>query len=213
MRIGIIGAGMIGGTLGGLWARAGHDVLLSSRHPDDVGVALPTGTPEDAARFGDVILLAVPFAATAGLSAATKAGLAGKVVLDAGNPFPLRDGDAAIAVTRSARGSGRWTAEQLPGARVVKAFNTVYSETLASQAGRAGERIGIPIASDDGDAIDVAGALVRDAGFDPVTVGSLDEARRFDPGTPPWNTGATAAELWRLVGAPPPHEGAAHPTA
>jgi 8-hydroxy-5-deazaflavin:NADPH oxidoreductase len=210
MRIGIIGAGMIGGTLGGLWARAGHQVLLSSRHPDEIGVALPSATPEEAARFGDVVLLAVPFAATAELSAATKAALAGKVVLDAGNPFPLRDGDAAVAVSRSGRGSGRWTAERLPGARVVKAFNTVYSETLASQAGRAGERIGIPLAADEADAMELAEALVRDAGFDAVPVGPLDEARRFDPGTPPWNTGATAAELWRLIGAEPPEPPARH---
>jgi predicted dinucleotide-binding enzyme len=175
--------------------------MLSSRHPEEIAVALPAGTPTDATRFGDVVLLAIPFGATAGLAAEAKQALAGKVVLDAGNPFPLRDGDVAVAVAKAGRGSGRWTAEQLPGARVVKAWNTVYAETLASQAGRAGERIGIPLASDDRDALDVAAALVRDAGFDPVVAGDLDEARRFDPGTPSWNTGATAAELWRLLGA------------
>src|SRR5262245_39902322 len=124
MRIGVIGSGMIGATLGELWAKAGHDIVVSSRHPDDLkplaerlGARARAGTPEEAASFGEVILLAVPFFATPDLGAQLASALAGKVVLDAGNPYAGRDGAAAEAVARSDRGSGRFTAEHMPGAR------------------------------------------------------------------------------------------------
>jgi len=202
MRIGIIGAGMIGGTLGERWAKAGHEVMVSSRHPEGlaelvrrVGHGLRAGTPEEAAAFGEVVLLAVPFAATPALPDALKRSLSGKVVLDAGNPYSQRDGAAAAEVQREGRGSGVWTARHLPGARVVKAFNTVYFKTLLAQAGREGDRVGVPLASDDAQAMEVAARLVRDSGLEPVTVGALERTRDFDPGTPAFNSGMTGTVL------------------
>lgn len=209
MRIGVIGAGMIGATLGKLWSAAGHEVKLSSRHPDSLapviaamGPRASAGTPEEAAAFGEAALLAVPFGALGELGPRLAASLSGKVVLDAGNPFPHRDGVAAVEAIRGGRGSGRWTADRLPGARVVKAFNTVFFRTLAGEAHRAGDHMGVPIAGDDPAALDVASRLVRDAGFDPVVVGALDRARDFDPDSPVWNKGMSGRALRHHFGIP-----------
>lgn len=195
MRIGIIGAGMIGGTLAKLWT--GHQVCLASRNPDrlaplvaELGDRASAGRPVEAAEWGDVVLLAIPFSAAPKLSDATKAALAGKVVIDAGNPFGQRDGEAAAEVARAGTGSGRWTASHLPGARVVKAFNTVYYQRMLAREG-----VGVPVASDDPAAIEFVEGLVRDAGMEPVVVGGLDRVRDFDPGTDVWNSGMTADQL------------------
>jgi predicted dinucleotide-binding enzyme len=207
MRIGVIGAGMIGGTLGELWAKAGHEVMLSSRHPESLRERVShqrpaprVGTPEEAAAFGELVLLAIPFGATPNLPDAVKRSLSGKVVLDAGNPYPQRDGAAAAEAQREGRGSGYWTARHLPGARVVKAFNTVYFKTLAAQAHQGTDRVGIPLASDDAQALQTAAQAVREAGFEPVPLGALERARDFDVGTPVYNTGMTGSALRRHFG-------------
>jgi hypothetical protein len=174
--------------------------MVSSRHPEQlapqvqsVGHGLRAGTPEEAAAFGEVVLLAIPFAATPSLPAALKQSLSGKVVLDAGNPYPQRDGAAAAEVQREGRGSGVWTARHLPGARIVKAFNTVYFKTIIASAQGKGERVGVPLASDDAQALETATRLVRDGGLDPVPLGALE--RTLDPGTPAFNSGMTGAAL------------------
>jgi hypothetical protein len=207
MRIGIIGAGMMGSTLGRLWARAGHEVCFSSRHPERLGAIVDgagpgarAGTVEEAAAFGEAIFLGVPFGALPELATRVAPLAEGKVVLDAGNPFPSRDGALAREVLASRRGSGAYTAARLPGARVVKAFNTVYFKTLETEAHRAGARVGVPLASDDAAALGVASSLVRDAGFEPVAAGRLEAAARFDVGTPLWNASLTAAEVAKALG-------------
>jgi 8-hydroxy-5-deazaflavin:NADPH oxidoreductase len=207
MRIGIIGSGNIGGTVGRLWAKAGHEVLYASRHPEKLralaektGGNARAGTSEEAARFGDAILLAVPYGALPTLGPALAPLLAGKLVLDAGNPYPGRDGEMAQQALASGEGAGVTTARHLPGARIVRAFNSVFWKTLESEAHRQGDRVGIPLAGDDAAAIEQAAALVRDAGFDPVRVGPLREAARFDVGTPVYNTGMSGPELRRALG-------------
>lgn len=204
MKIGIIGAGNIGATLGRLWAEAGHEVLLSSRHPDALaplvdrlGTAARAGTPEEAARFGEVVLLAIPYRATLELPDEVRAALRGKTVIDAGNPFVGRDGEVAAAVAESGTGSGLFTAGLLPGARVVKAFNTVHCEAMA-EARNPDRRIAVPLAGDAA-AVEVVGSLVRDAGMEAVPVGPLEAAVRFDPGTEVWNSRMTAPELRRAL--------------
>ena len=211
MRIGIIGSGMIGSTLAALWVNAGHDVRLASRHPeglkpliDKLGVRATAGTPADAAQFGTIVLLAVPVKAIPSLAADLGNALAGKVVLDAGNAYEQRDGQAARDATTHPHGSASWAATQFPGSRWVKAFNTVHFKLLASDAHRQGDRVGIPLASDDPEALEEAAQLVRDAGFDPVIVGGLEIGKEFEPGTRPYNTGMSGPELQRLFGAAQP---------
>jgi predicted dinucleotide-binding enzyme len=205
MRIGIIGAGMIGSTLAKLWAEAGHEVRISSRHPEalrelarTVGARASTGTPEEAVAFGEVVLLTVPLKAVPDLARDLGSSLRGKKVLDTGNAYERRDGEAAREASRHPQGSAAWAAAMFPGSRWVKAFNTVYFKTLEAEAHRDGERVGIPLASDDSAAMDVAAGLVRDAGFDPVIVGALARGKEFEPGTGPYNTGMTGSELRSL---------------
>lgn len=207
MKIGIIGAGMIGATVAKLWADAGHEVLLASRHPDELkplvqklGPRASAGTPEDAARFGEVVMVTVPLVAVPALARDLAASLAGKIVLDTGNAYERRDGDAAREASRHPQGSAGWAAAMFPGARWVKAFNSVYFKTLETEAHRKGDGVGIPLASDDRAALDVAAQLVRDAGFDPVIAGPLARGKEFAPGTTPYNTGMSGPEVRRALG-------------
>jgi 8-hydroxy-5-deazaflavin:NADPH oxidoreductase len=202
MRIGIIGAGMIGSTLAKLWAEAGHDVKLASRHPDELkplvdqlGNRASAGTPRDAASFGDVVMLTVPLKAIPDLARDLAPLLAGKVVMDTGNANERRDGDIARQATQHSGGSAAWAASMFPKARWVKAFNSVYFKVLESGAHRDGDRVGIPLASDDREAMDIVAGLVRDAGFDPVDVGPLARGKEFEPDTRPYNTGMSGREL------------------
>jgi 8-hydroxy-5-deazaflavin:NADPH oxidoreductase len=207
MRIGIIGAGMIGSTVGKLWVDAGHEVRFASRHPADLkplvnklGPKASSATPADAAKFGEVVMLTVPLAAVPALAAELSDALAGKVVLDTGNAYEKRDGDAAHQATAHAGGSAAWAAAMFPRSRWVKAFNTVYFKTLEKEAHRKGDGVGIPLASDDAGAMKIAAQLVRDAGFDPVPLGALAEGAKVEPGTPPYNTGMSGTELRKSLG-------------
>lgn len=204
MKIGIIGTGDIGGALARHWARAGHTLMISSRHPEQLqslakklGPNVKVGTPREAAAFGDVIMLAVPYNATPQIGRDLAAELEGKVLLDAGNPYPSRDGD--MAVRDRQRGTGVAVKEYLPGVRVVRAFNAINAGPLAKDAFHEPARLGIPLASDDAEAMNIASQLVTDAGFDPVPVGNLSRAREFDFGTPVYVRGMTAAELRKAL--------------
>ncbi|HMI00313.1 MAG TPA: hypothetical protein VK577_27640, partial [Bradyrhizobium sp.] len=111
------------------------------------------------------------------------------IVLDTGNAYEKRDAAAAAEASRHPQGSAGWAVAMFPGARWVKAFNSVYFKTLETEAHRAGDKVGIPLASDDQVALDVAAQLVRDAGFDPVPIEPLSRGKEFEPGTRPYNTG------------------------
>lgn len=201
MKIGVIGAGMIGATLGPLWMRAGHAVRLATRHPERVQIegALSQSVAQ-VTQWAEVLLLAVPLGAVNDVASAAGAGFGGKVVLDACNPLPHRDPQAAQEIKTAGTGWGRWVAQKLPTARVVKAFNTVYFQQLRSAAGSGASAPGIPLAGDDAAALAVAEQLVEDAGFEPVTVGPLNAVTRFEVGTPLWNSGATAATIRAHLG-------------
>lgn len=200
IKIGIIGSGRQGGAIGLLWAKAGHEVLFSSRHPEtlkdlvaEAGAKARAGLPDEAARFGEVVLIAVPYGVLPQVGKDYAPLMQGKIVIDVGNPRVDRDGE--VGKDGLARGTGVTSKEHLPGVRLVRALNALSFVQVTKEAHRAGEKLGIPIASDDQAATAMAVRLVTDAGFDPVVVGGLARAREFDAGTPVYVKGLTAAEL------------------
>lgn len=205
MRIGIVGAGMIGGTAARLLVRAGHEVAVSnSRGPetlrelvDELGPAARAGTAEDVARFGDVVLLAVPWRNPEGLPPAEL--LRGKIVIDAMNPYTLDGGVTDLGDSTSSEE----TLKRLPGVRLVKAFNTIWYQHLATR-GRTDvppdERHAIFVAGDDEEAKAVVSRLIEEIGFAPVDTGGLrDGGRRQQPGTALYNQVLTGAEARAMV--------------
>jgi predicted dinucleotide-binding enzyme len=160
------------------------------------------GYPDAAAYFGEVILLAVPPSAIPQIGRDFGHLMQGKVVIDLSNPRVDRDGP--ISTEWLAMGTGLAMAQYLPGVRLVRALNVVTSGMLA-EAHRQGEKLGVPIAGDDEEAVAIAASLVRDAGFDPVIVGPLARAREFDRGTPVYTSGMTAREVREALGLPPAH--------
>lgn len=207
MKIAVIGSGRIGGVVGKQWAKAGHEILFSSRHPEsladlaaEAGPRTRTGSVEGALAFSGVILLSIPYHALREFGREYAGPLEGKIVMETGNPYPERDGAAAEEVLASKLGTGVWSQRWLPGTRLVRAFNSVWDQTLAKEAGRAQDKIGIPLASDDADAMSVVAGLVRDANYDPVLVGPLASAARFDVGTSVYNTNMSGDELRKALG-------------
>jgi 8-hydroxy-5-deazaflavin:NADPH oxidoreductase len=204
-KIGVIGSGHIGGTIGGLWVKAGHPVLFSSRHPEELkslvegmGPLAKAGTVEDALNFADVILIAVPYKAIPDLAKEYGPKFAGKIVLDPANAVARRDGEDLLAETKQ-KGIGVTTESYLKGSHVVRAFNSMGYTNFAKEANRSGELMAIPMAGDDAHAVEVASQLVRDAGFDPVVV-PLQRAQEFAQGGPIYGQQLTAKELRERFG-------------
>jgi predicted dinucleotide-binding enzyme len=204
LKIGIIGTGRIGGALARHWVNAGHEVFMSSRHPEELeplaaelGPRAHVGMPCEAAAFGTIVLVSIPYGAMPQIGTDCAEQLEGKIVLDTSNPVENRDGAMALEAQR--KGAGIATAEFLRGTRVVRAFNCIPAAALANDGNRQPERIAIPIGGDDAEAIRVAERLVSDAGFDAVVVGSLADTRRFDLGQPLASGQFTAAELRQRI--------------
>ena len=200
MKIGVIGAGHIGGAIGGLWIKAGHPVFFSSRHPEELqdlikclGPLAQAGTVDQAIAFGDLVFIAVPYGALPQIGRDYGKALAGKIVLDADNAVASRDGAIADEVERN--GIGVTSQKYLPGVRLVRAFNTLNYMIFEREANRPAPRLAVPIAGDDQEAVQAAAGLVRDAGFDPVEVGKLADASRFQRGAPGYGQNVSAAEL------------------
>ena len=210
IKIGVIGGGNIGGTIGGLWVKDGHEVMFASRHPDqlkplvdELGPKAKAGTPEEAIKFADAVFLAVPYKAYPELSKEVGPLLKDKVVLDAGNATERRDGELYGEVQKN--GIGTTSAKYFPGAKLVRAFNAANYKLFAKEGAnggkdRSGGRMAIPIAGDDPQALKVAEGLVRDAGFEPVVVGLLKDADKFAMGSPGFGHDVTAPELKEKLG-------------
>jgi len=207
MKIGIIGSGRIGSTFGGLWAKAGHEVMFSDRDPeqakraaDGLGPRARTGSVEQAVAFGDAILIAVPYGALPAIAQQVGGELKGKVVIDPNNPVPSRDGE--LGAKAKEKGAAVSTAALLPGARLVRAFNSWGYATMAREANRPAPRMAIPVAADDPAALKVGLQLVQDAGFDAVAAGSLAASKAFDLGSPVSGKVMTADELRKALSLP-----------
>jgi 8-hydroxy-5-deazaflavin:NADPH oxidoreductase len=202
MKIGIIGAGKIGGTLASHYARVGHEVAVSnSRGPDtlqaligEIGERARATTAPDAARFGDVVVVSVPFGRYRELPTD---GLDGKVVIDTNNYYPARDG-RFDDLDRDRTTSSELLQTHLSGARVVKAFNAIYWTRLrdSAQPSEDPRRIGIPISGDDQEAKRIVADLIDQIGFDAVDAGTLAEGgRKHQPGSPVYTAGLSTEEL------------------
>ncbi|MDP4013681.1 MAG: NADPH-dependent F420 reductase [Candidatus Nanopelagicales bacterium] len=206
MRIGIVGAGLIGGTLAGSLPGIGHTILLAnSRGPESLrqkvaslGPNVSASTVAEAAA-ADLVIVTIPLGAVTQLPAAV---FAGRTVVDTCNYYPDRDGrfpELDSASTTSSELVGR----HLPGARLVKAFNTIYFERLRD-GGRPDlpihDRLAIPVASDDEEAKATVSRLIEDLGFAPVDNGSLANGGRQEPGTAVYNVPVGPAEARQLLG-------------
>jgi predicted dinucleotide-binding enzyme len=207
MRIGIIGSGHIGSTTARLFAAAGHEVIIAnSRGPESLAELVAdlvpnarAATVRDAAQSAEVILVAVPLRAYADLPAEA---FAGKVVIDANNYYPQRDGEIAELESGETT-SSELLARHLAGARVVKSFNTMNFNPLGSE-GRPGapraERLAIYLAGDDVQAKEIVAGLIDEIGFAAVDTGSLhDGGARQQPGSLVYNNPMTAEEAEAAV--------------
>lgn len=189
MRIGTIGAGRMGSALGALFVKAGHEVMFSSRNPDELkemvaglGTNARAGTVAEAIAFGEVVFLLVPYGAMPDLAKTHGATLAKKpLVLDVSNPILPRDG--AVGEKARAEGPGTFLAGLMPGAKLVRAFNALNYAALDEFSKRS-DKVGVPIAGDDRQALEIASTLIRNVGFEPVIVGSLAFGRHLLPGQP-----------------------------
>lgn len=202
MKIGIIGAGKIGATAAKLFVQAGHDVAISnSRGPEtlrdlvsELGNKAKAVTVDEAAKFGDVILVSVPFGKYKSLPADA---FNGKIVIDSNNYYPSRDGNYP-ELDQGKTTSSELLAKHLPGAKIVKAFNTIWFEHLKSQGNTnlpVENRRAIFFAGDDAEANHVVSKLIEDIGFAAVDTGSLHEGGKAQqPGTPVYNKELTATQ-------------------
>ena len=189
MKIGTIGSGRVGSAIGGAWVKAGHEVMFSSLDLEAdkklaarLGAGARAGTPREAAAFGAVLLVTVPYTALPGLGRDLGDLIKGKIIIDTSNPIVARDGEMAVAARE--KGAGIASQEFLPGARIVRAFNAIGAARMAEAANKS-ELVGMPIAGDDPDAISVVSAIIRDVGYEPVLVGTLAAMGKYlIPGTP-----------------------------
>lgn len=205
MRIGIIGAGRVGSILAELWTQAGHEIAIAnSRGPDSLaelvaqlGPLAHAMTVEDVARFGEVVALTAPFRRPEALPPPEL--VMGKIVIDAMNPYAEGGG----LMDLGGRTSSAVTAERLPGARLVKAFNTMHVDTL-----RNGSRPHVPdeqrlvvfLAGDDGRAKERVAALIEEIGFTPIDTGSLAFGGRLqEPGSKIYDRPLLPAEARRIL--------------
>lgn len=199
MKIGIIGAGFVGRAIGKLAVRGGHQAMLSnSRGPQTLfslryGMGCDIGTVEEAAAFGDIVVVAIPFAAYRSIPAEP---LAGKRVIDTNNYYPDRDGHIA-ELDAGTTTTSELLARHLPMSRIVKAFNAITMNDLETggRAAGAADRRALPLAGDDVEGKAIAARLYDEFGFDAVDAGALSEGWRFERGRPVYCVSMAAAEL------------------
>lgn len=188
MKIGILGAGFLGRAMATLAKQSGHEVMISnSRDPltlisTAAALGCATGTVKEAAQFGDVVVVAVPFR---NIDTLPVAALDGKIVIDTCNHYPERDGRIEALDDHSTTTS-QMLAAALPGARVVKAFNAILARDLETDGTAAGtpKRRALPFAGDDEAAKHVVSALLDQFGFDPADAGALADSWRFERAKP-----------------------------
>jgi 8-hydroxy-5-deazaflavin:NADPH oxidoreductase len=207
VRIGVIGSGKIGATAARRFVDAGHEAAIAnSRGPeslaelvDELGERARAASVEEAASFGELVLVAIPFGRHEELPAAP---FAGKIVVDANNYYPRRDGNF-VELDSDETTSSELLAAHLPGARVVKAFNTMQWKLLRDRGspGPLEERLAIFLAGDDAEAKQRVSNLIEEIGFAPIDTGSLAEGGRSQqPGSSIFTEPITAGEATKALG-------------
>lgn len=207
MKIGVIGSGNIGGNLGKHWAKAGHEVLFSSRHPEELndlvreteGSAKAVSVEKAFEANADVYLLAVPFKAIDQLAELYAGEYGNRVIIDATNPYPERDGKMAQDVRDGNENASEYTAMKFGTAKTAKAFNTIKAEHLKNRAWRDQDRIAVPFAAQDEDSKRVTQQLIEDIGFDAVYVGDLSKTKIMDPEQKIYGKSVNRAELEAML--------------
>ncbi|GBR51628.1 oxidoreductase [Neokomagataea thailandica NBRC 106555] len=204
-KIGIIGAGTVAQTLGSLLVKAGHPVMFSARHIEEaqsaasaLGSLASAGTPQNAATFGDIVLLAVPYKALPSVGQELAPLLRGKTLIDPTNAYWFRDG--SLAAKADAQGIGRLSQSFFPGAYLVRAFNSIDMSVLGAEAARPAPLLAIPIAGDQPEAVHTVQSLAQEMGFDPVLTGNLATATLFQSGHPGFEVKEDRAGLKRALG-------------
>ena len=207
MKIAIIGSGNIGGNLGLHWAKAGHEVLFSSRHPDQLkdlvtrseGDAKAVSVAEAFESDAEVFLLATPFWANDNLAEVYAGEYKDKVIIDATNPYPERDGNKAKEVRDANEAASEYTAMKFGTAHTAKAFNTIYADHLKDRAFRDSDKLAIPFAAQDEKAKKLTQQLIEDIGFDAIYVGKLADSHEMDPDQKLYGKSLNADELRKLI--------------
>ncbi len=207
MKIGIIGSGNIGGNLGKHWAKAGHEVLFSSRHPEALndlvreseGNAKAVSIEKAFEANADVYLLAVPFKAIDRLSELYAGEYHGKIIIDATNPYPERDGAMAQEVRDSNSNASEYTAMKFGTAKTSKAFNTIKADHLKNRAWGDSDKLAIPYAAQDEESKQITRQLIEDIGFDAVYVGDLTKTQIMDPDQKIYGHSVNRQELEKMI--------------
>ncbi|MEO1457299.1 MAG: NAD(P)-binding domain-containing protein [Pseudomonadota bacterium] len=206
MKIGVIGAGSIGRLYAELWHKAGHQVFLSSRTPQDhrsfvngLGKNAFVGTPAEAAVFGDIILLAVNYESAKTAIEAIKSNTAGKLVIDAMNPLRFTNNGALERMIGEDELAANVIAAELPKARIAKALTTLWSGHVEAKTNVSAPSVAMPYAVDDQVDKDIVAELIAQAGLVPVDLGGLKDSRPLDPGSSIWNVVLTKEELLSRV--------------
>jgi len=207
MKIGIIGSGQIGGNLGKHWAKAGHNILFSSRHPDELGrLVKAAGTNTKAVSVAeafeanaDVYVLAMPFKAIDKLAELYAGEYGHSIILDATNPYPQRDGDMAQNVRDANYNASEYTAMKFNTAKTAKAFNTIKAEDLRDRAFGDHNKLAIPFAAQDHDSKTLVNKLIESIGFDAVFVGNLRDSKVMDPEQEIYGRSLSKTELLEVL--------------
>jgi len=207
MKIGIIGSGNIGGNLGKHWAKAGYNVLFSSRHPAELNsLVKEAGNNAQAMSVtdvfeskADVYVLAMPFKAIDKIAELYAGEYANTVILDITNPYPERDGEMAQDVRDANYNASEYTAMKFGTAKTAKAFNTIKAEHLRDRAFRTQDKLAIPYAAQDEDAKKVTKQLIEAIGFDAVYIGNLTDTKIMDPDEAIYGMSVSQNELLETI--------------
>ena len=204
-KVGIVGAGRMGSAVGSALAKAGYAVMFSSRKPEELkdlvaglGANAQAGTVEQAAAFGDIVVLVVPYNAMTGIAAQVGPVLARKpLLLDISNPVPQRDGDEAAKALEE--GPAEYLTRLMPGVKIVRGFNSIGFSTVATPTLASGAKRGVAMVGEDATALDLAQKLARDIGFEPVVIGPLKLGKYlYRPST--YFNGNQSADEIRTIG-------------